>query len=171
MNCLRFLGRWDRGFESHLRHGCVVCLCVYSVFVLSCVYVAALRRAHYSSKESYRLWKMITELSKRPGPWMGWKSHWKKRTSFKRECFGLLIMSLLPCMWYHWQFSVCRKWLERARQNPENQLPSTEREINCLQKCFCRHWQPCFSTPAFDSTLDRQPWAHNVSELRELSSE
>jgi hypothetical protein len=33
-----------RGFESHLRHGCLVCVCVYSVIVLSCVYVAALRR-------------------------------------------------------------------------------------------------------------------------------
>jgi hypothetical protein len=39
MNCLRPLKRWDRGFESHLRHGSV---CVYSVFVLSCVQVAVL---------------------------------------------------------------------------------------------------------------------------------
>jgi hypothetical protein len=37
MNCLRSLGRWDRGFESHLRHGCLVCVCVYSVLVLSYV--------------------------------------------------------------------------------------------------------------------------------------
>jgi hypothetical protein len=31
MNCLRSLGRWDRGFESHSRHGCmcvfILCLC------------------------------------------------------------------------------------------------------------------------------------------------
>jgi hypothetical protein len=32
-------------------------VCVYSVFVLSCVYVEALRRADHSSKESYRLCK------------------------------------------------------------------------------------------------------------------
>jgi hypothetical protein len=32
-------------------------VCVYSVYVLSCVYVAALRRADHSSKESYRLFK------------------------------------------------------------------------------------------------------------------
>jgi hypothetical protein len=32
-------------------------VCVYSVFVLSCVQVAALRRADHSSKESYRLCK------------------------------------------------------------------------------------------------------------------
>jgi hypothetical protein len=31
MNCLCSLGRWDRGFESHLRHGCFVCVCVYSL--------------------------------------------------------------------------------------------------------------------------------------------
>jgi hypothetical protein len=32
-------------------------MCVYSVFVLSCVYVAALRRADHSFKESYSLCK------------------------------------------------------------------------------------------------------------------
>jgi hypothetical protein len=32
-------------------------VCVYSEFVLSCVYVAALRRADHSAKESYRLCK------------------------------------------------------------------------------------------------------------------
>jgi hypothetical protein len=34
-----------------------VCVCVYSAFVLSCVQVAALRRADPSSKESYCLCK------------------------------------------------------------------------------------------------------------------
>jgi hypothetical protein len=33
------------------------CVCVYSVFVLYSVWVAALRRANHSSKESYRLCK------------------------------------------------------------------------------------------------------------------
>jgi hypothetical protein len=37
--------------------GMGVCMWVYSVFVLSCVQVAALRRADYMSKESYRLCK------------------------------------------------------------------------------------------------------------------
>jgi hypothetical protein len=63
MNCLRWPGRCDRGFESHLGHGCLVCVCVcvcararvYSVFVLSCIWVEVLRRADHSSKESYRL--------------------------------------------------------------------------------------------------------------------
>jgi hypothetical protein len=27
------VGRWFHGFEYHLRHGCLVCVCVYSVFV------------------------------------------------------------------------------------------------------------------------------------------
>jgi hypothetical protein len=45
---------------------------------LFCVVFATLRRADRSFMESYRLWKMITELNKRPGPWMGWKSHWKE---------------------------------------------------------------------------------------------
>jgi hypothetical protein len=33
MNCLRFLGRWDYGFKSYSRHGCLMCVCVYSVIV------------------------------------------------------------------------------------------------------------------------------------------
>jgi hypothetical protein len=37
--------------------GMDVCVCVYSVFVLSCVDVAALRWADPPSKESYRLYK------------------------------------------------------------------------------------------------------------------
>jgi hypothetical protein len=34
-----------------------ICVCVYSVFVLPCVQVAALQRADPPSKESYRLCK------------------------------------------------------------------------------------------------------------------
>jgi hypothetical protein len=29
-------GRWDRGFESHLRHGCFVCLRLFCVCVVLC---------------------------------------------------------------------------------------------------------------------------------------
>jgi hypothetical protein len=78
MNCLRSFGRWDPRFESRSGHRCLVRVCVYFVFVLSCVCVAALRRADHSSRESYRLWKMITELNKRSGHWVSWKSHLKK---------------------------------------------------------------------------------------------
>jgi hypothetical protein len=42
---------------SNPTQGIHACLCVYSVFVLSCVQVAALRRADHPSKESYRLCK------------------------------------------------------------------------------------------------------------------
>jgi hypothetical protein len=42
---------------SNPTQGLVVCIvCVYSVFVLFCVYVEAFRRADPPSKESYRLW-------------------------------------------------------------------------------------------------------------------
>jgi hypothetical protein len=40
--------------------------------MLSCVQVEDLRQANHSSKESYRLRKMITELNKDQGPeWAG----------------------------------------------------------------------------------------------------
>jgi hypothetical protein len=34
MNCLCSLERWDYGFESQSRHGC---MCAFILFVLSCV--------------------------------------------------------------------------------------------------------------------------------------
>jgi hypothetical protein len=37
MNSLRSLGRWDRRFESQLRHGCLVCMRLFCVCVVLCV--------------------------------------------------------------------------------------------------------------------------------------
>jgi hypothetical protein len=50
MNCLRSFESWFRGFESHSKVW-------MSVFVLSCIQAAALRRADHSFKESYCLRK------------------------------------------------------------------------------------------------------------------
>jgi hypothetical protein len=41
-------------------------VCVYSVFVLSCVQVAALRQADPPSKESYRRCEKIKKKKKQP---------------------------------------------------------------------------------------------------------
>jgi hypothetical protein len=51
-NCLRPLERWDSGFESHSRHGC---LCVRFFYVL-CI-GSRLATGWSPSKESYRLYK------------------------------------------------------------------------------------------------------------------
>jgi hypothetical protein len=49
---------WNAGMVvSNATQGMDVCVCVYSVFVLSCVQAAALRRVDHLSKESYRLCK------------------------------------------------------------------------------------------------------------------
>jgi hypothetical protein len=42
--------------------------CAFILFVLSCVQVAALRRADHSSKESYRLYKKDYETEEEAGP-------------------------------------------------------------------------------------------------------
>jgi hypothetical protein len=47
-------------------------VCVYSVFVLSCMQVAALRRAEPPSKESYRLRK--------------WSRNWKAIKAQQKGC-------------------------------------------------------------------------------------
>jgi hypothetical protein len=36
MNWLRSLGRWDRVFQSHSGHGCLMCVCFYSVCIVTC---------------------------------------------------------------------------------------------------------------------------------------
>jgi hypothetical protein len=61
MNSLRSL------VGSNPSKGMDVCLCVYTVFVLSCVQVVALRRADHSSKESYCLWKNDYETEQEAG--------------------------------------------------------------------------------------------------------
>jgi hypothetical protein len=37
MNCLPSLERWDRGFETHSRHGCLHCVHLFCVCVVLCV--------------------------------------------------------------------------------------------------------------------------------------
>jgi hypothetical protein len=37
MNCVRSLEGWDRGFESHSRHGCLYRVCLFCVCVVLCV--------------------------------------------------------------------------------------------------------------------------------------
>jgi hypothetical protein len=68
MNCLCPLKHWDRGFESHLRYGC---LYAFILFVLSCVQEAALRWANTLSKESYRLCKRSRNWKGGQGPAKG----------------------------------------------------------------------------------------------------
>jgi hypothetical protein len=60
---------------SNPTQGMDVCVCVYFVFVLSCVLVAALRWAHHSSKESHRLRKKMIMIRKRPGPCKGCRAY------------------------------------------------------------------------------------------------
>jgi hypothetical protein len=54
--------------DSNPSQGMDVCVCVYSLFVLSFVKVAALRRAHPPSKESYRLCKKDYETEEEVRP-------------------------------------------------------------------------------------------------------
>jgi hypothetical protein len=73
----RCRSHWPRGLRHELSSSaqrlgsCVripleawMSVCVYSVFVLSCVQVAALRRTDSASKESYRLCKKVKKLKK-----------------------------------------------------------------------------------------------------------
>jgi hypothetical protein len=65
MNCLRALEPWDRGFESHSRHGC---LCAFVPCLCCPVQVEALRRADPTSKQSYRLYIGLGNWKTGQGP-------------------------------------------------------------------------------------------------------
>jgi hypothetical protein len=79
MNCLRSLGRWDRGFESHSGHGSLVCMRLFCVCVVLCL-GRGLATDWSLVQGVLPTVKNDTELNKSPGPWMGWKSHWKKKS-------------------------------------------------------------------------------------------
>jgi hypothetical protein len=55
MNCLFSLEQWDRGFESHSRHGCF-CMRIFCVYVVLCV-GSDLATSWSLVKESYCLCK------------------------------------------------------------------------------------------------------------------
>jgi hypothetical protein len=66
MNCVRWLERWDRGFESHSRHGC---LCLRLICVCVVLYVGSDLAAGWSPVQGvlpavYRIKKLKT----RPRP-------------------------------------------------------------------------------------------------------
>jgi hypothetical protein len=71
MNCLRSLGHWDRGFESHSRHGClyVLSFCVCVVLCVGSSHATGWSLIQGAQLTVYR----ITKLKKRPGPneWYG----------------------------------------------------------------------------------------------------
>jgi hypothetical protein len=100
MKCLRPLEHWDRGFES--RYGAWMFVCVYSVFVLSCVssglgegwsLVQVVLPTVYKCK--------ITEPhKKRPRPDTGCKSRWmdgwltRLKLHFKeKQCINFSLIS------------------------------------------------------------------------------
>jgi hypothetical protein len=106
----RTLGSWVRiQLRTWMFGVCMRLFCVCAVLCLG----RGLARADHSSKESYRLWKMITELNKRPGPWMDWKSHWKKNilSGVRLSPLGTAATSgLRPHCYRMWQIVETRKF-------------------------------------------------------------
>jgi hypothetical protein len=93
----RMLGSWVRIPLRELMFG--VCVHLFCVCVVLCV-----RNGFVTS---YRLWRMITELNKSPGSWMGWKSHWKE--IYPRTCQLVqfqFICGIRP-RGHRWQWERC----------------------------------------------------------------
>jgi hypothetical protein len=89
-------------------------VCVYSVFVLSCMYVAALRRADPPSKESYRMCIGLRNWKSGQGPTKGCRAidEW---------------MNIIGPM-YLW--SVWRPRSPRSTSNGPRSLPSKSVSVN-----------------------------------------
>jgi hypothetical protein len=64
MKCLCSLKHWDRGFESHSKHGCLF-VRLFCVCVALCVQVATLQRADPPSKVSCRQCKKVYETEEK----------------------------------------------------------------------------------------------------------
>jgi hypothetical protein len=104
----RSRSQWPRGLRhelfarsnvrivgSNTTQGIDVCMCVYSVFVLPSVQVAALRRADHLSKESYRLCKKLqnwrwgqgpTKECRAIGDWVKWWDVYSETLSSLCNC-------------------------------------------------------------------------------------
>jgi hypothetical protein len=72
MNCFRSLERWDRGFESRSRHGCLYCvrlLCVYIVLHVG-TGLATARSSRPSSPTDCVLDEETEKPAKAPTKWL-----------------------------------------------------------------------------------------------------
>jgi hypothetical protein len=82
----------------------VWCVCAFSVFVLSCVQVEALRRADHPSKESYRLW-IIKKLRNQPyAPKVGASSQIggkRKKKKYIESAYRSANLSVLKMLGYN----------------------------------------------------------------------
>jgi hypothetical protein len=87
MSCILPLERWDRGFESHSRHGCLYCVRLFCVHVVLCGGRGALRQAASPSKESYRLC-------------IGSRK-WKSGQGSTKECRAIIIIIITNLRLYH----------------------------------------------------------------------
>jgi hypothetical protein len=79
---------------SNPTRGMDICMRLFCVCVVLC-----LGRGLATGWWPYRLWKIITELNKRPGPWMDWKSHWKK----SEQLSSIRIIKITVC----WNVTTC----------------------------------------------------------------
>jgi hypothetical protein len=101
MNCLRSLERWDRGFESRSRHGCLFCVRLFCVCVVLCV-GSGLATGWFPVQGIIPSAYRIKKLKNRPRPNKGLYSHNNNNNnnnnnnsySFKKS-EGILVYSLL----------------------------------------------------------------------------
>jgi hypothetical protein len=116
MNCHRSLGRWDRGFESHLWHGCLVCVRAYSVCVVLCLGSGLSKDWSLVKGVLPSVKKIITVLNKRPEPW-------KSRRAIEKK--NLLPWSLLEPSLYWLQSDSCTNISFCRTHNPMGILSLT----------------------------------------------
>jgi hypothetical protein len=121
MNCLCSLGRGDRGFESHLGHGFLVCICIFFVCV------SAVLRLGRGLATSWSLIKGILSSVSRSGNWKEARAHKGCRASKNNAectryfCFSLLFekictrekgeifLTLWLCIWMsYWSRGIVR---------------------------------------------------------------
>jgi hypothetical protein len=133
-----------------------VCVCVrFSVFVLSCVLVDALRRADHQSKESYRLWKMFKTLRNQPYALkMGASSKvWSKRREKTHSVPVLWTFCNIPLYYYYtaehysercqkqkWTVPICSRSFKYTFHWPLCTLSHWTNMLSTTRFVFCKRW-------------------------------
>jgi hypothetical protein len=96
-----------------------VCMLLFCVCVHLCL-GRGLATGWSLAKESYRLWKVITELNKWPGPWMSCKSHcekkWKNRNLHPKwqQLSGAIYILFLWQRIGNWRWNLQLRWKPRS---------------------------------------------------------
>jgi hypothetical protein len=122
MNCLRSLGSRDCGFESHTRHGCLVCACVYVVLCLC--------RGFATS------WSLVQGVL----PSVKWSWNWKSEARTQGSCWTSKKKMFRRSQLHVKSLCVLELWsVSTQKELRDNPVRHSEGVVRSLSSGLCSH--------------------------------